>query len=142
MYVCMCTMYVCMHVHHVCIHALYHVCMHVHHACMHCTMYICMCTIYVCIAPCMYACALCMYICIAPYMYALHHVYMRTSSGHRRPEEGVRSPGAGSYGVCEMLLRCWELNLGLLEEQPVLLALEPSPHSIQLFLDFCFSWVW
>jgi len=28
---------------------------------------------------------------------------------------------------CELLYRCWELNLALLEEQPEFLATEPSP---------------
>jgi hypothetical protein len=40
--------------------------------------------------------------------------------------EGVRSPETGVTDSCEITYRCWELNLGLLEEQLVLLTAEPS----------------
>jgi hypothetical protein len=40
------------------------------------------------------------------------------------PEEGVRPPGTGVREDCELLCGCWELNLGLLEEQPVHLPAE------------------
>jgi hypothetical protein len=37
--------------------------------------------------------------------------------------EGVRSPGTGVTDNCELSCGCWDLNLGPLEEQPVLLEL-------------------
>ena len=40
--------------------------------------------------------------------------------------EGVGSPGIGVTDSCELSCGCWELNLGPLEEQPVLLTIEPS----------------
>ena len=40
--------------------------------------------------------------------------------------EGIRSPGTGVTNSCELPCGCWDLNLGLLEEQPVLLTAEPS----------------
>jgi hypothetical protein len=44
--------------------------------------------------------------------------------------EGVRSPETGIANSCELPYECWELNLGPLKEQPVLLTTEPSlqPH--------------
>lgn len=44
---------------------------------------------------------------------------------HRCPEseEGVRSPGITDG--CELLGGCWELNLGLLDNYPVLLISDP-----------------
>jgi hypothetical protein len=38
----------------------------------------------------------------------------------------VSSPGAGVIGPCELACGFWELNLGPLEEQPVLLTAKPS----------------
>jgi hypothetical protein len=43
--------------------------------------------------------------------------------------EGVRSPGTTVIDKCELPCGCWELNLGLLEEQQVLLTTEPSLRS-------------
>jgi hypothetical protein len=40
--------------------------------------------------------------------------------------ECVRTPEAGVTDIDELSCGCWELNLGLLEEQPVLLSAEPS----------------
>jgi hypothetical protein len=53
--------------------------------------------------------ALCIYTCPVP-------------SEFRR---GVRTLGIGITDGCESLYECWELNLGPLEEQLVLLAAEP-----------------
>jgi hypothetical protein len=39
------------------------------------------------------------------------------------PEEGIRNPGPGAISSCEQLCGCWELNLGPLQEQQVLLLL-------------------
>jgi hypothetical protein len=40
--------------------------------------------------------------------------------------ESVRFPRGGDRGTCELPHGCWELNLGPLEEQPVLLTAESS----------------
>ena len=40
--------------------------------------------------------------------------------------EGVRSPGTGVTGSCELPCRFWELNPGPLEEQPVLVTTKPT----------------
>ena len=50
-----------------------------------------------------------------------------------RPEESVRFPGMGVTDSCELPCRCWELNPGPLEEQPMLLATELS---LQLLVWF------
>ena len=39
---------------------------------------------------------------------------------------GVRSSGTEVKDACELPCRCWELNPGPLEEQPVLLTAELS----------------
>jgi hypothetical protein len=39
--------------------------------------------------------------------------------------EGIGSPGIGVIDSCELPCGCWELNLGPLEEQPVLLTTSP-----------------
>lgn len=44
----------------------------------------------------------------------------------RRPKEAMRYPRIRATDSCEFVCRCWELNLGPLEEQPVLLRIEPS----------------
>jgi hypothetical protein len=46
--------------------------------------------------------------------------------------EGARSCGIGATNCCEWPYGCWELNLGPLEEQPLLLISEP--------LLFCLFW--
>ena len=40
--------------------------------------------------------------------------------------EGARYPGTGVIDNCKLPCGYWELNLGPLEEQPVLLTVEPS----------------
>ena len=40
--------------------------------------------------------------------------------------EGARSPGMGITDSCELLCRCWELNLNPLAKQSVLSITEPS----------------
>jgi hypothetical protein len=49
--------------------------------------------------------------------------------------EGI---GSREYGSCELPCACWELKLGPLEDQSVLLTAEPSlqPTFIYLFLIF------
>lgn len=47
--------------------------------------------------------------------------------------EGVRSPGTELTGSCEQPHGCWELNVGLLEEQLVLATTEPSLQQPPLF---------
>jgi hypothetical protein len=41
--------------------------------------------------------------------------------------ENVGSPGTGVRDSCDLPCKCWELNLGPLEEQTVLLTTESSP---------------
>lgn len=43
----------------------------------------------------------------------------------QRPEEGIIVPGTGVTDGCEQPCESWELNLGLLEEQQVLLSTGP-----------------
>ena len=47
-------------------------------------------------------------------------------SGGGQKEGGVGSPGTGIPDGCELSCGCWELNLGFLKAQPVLLPIEPS----------------
>ena len=55
------------------------------------------------------------------------------------PSEGVESSETGVTGGCELPCKCWELNLGPLLEQPVLLTiLVPTAVILNLQLDcFC-----
>lgn len=48
--------------------------------------------------------------------------------------ESDGSPGTGVINSYDQPCRCWELNAGLVEEQPVLLITEPSL-SISLFIS-------
>jgi hypothetical protein len=43
----------------------------------------------------------------------------------QRPEEDIRSSGTRVADDCGLPCDCWELNPGPLEEQPVLLTIEP-----------------
>ena len=43
-----------------------------------------------------------------------------------RPEEDIRSPVSGVMDGCDLPCRHWELNLGFLQEQGVLLTVEAS----------------
>jgi hypothetical protein len=51
----------------------------------------------------------------------------------RMPEEDTRFLGTGITDGSEPPCRCWELNLGPLEEQPLLLTIEPSLCSVGQF---------
>ena len=44
----------------------------------------------------------------------------------QRPDNELRSPRAGVTDSCEPLCGCWELNLGPLVKQPVLLTTKLS----------------
>ena len=71
-------------------------------------------------------------------MYAVHCVCLVSM-----PAESVTSPGTGVTDGCEPPCMCWELNLGPLEEQSVLLTTKPSLHSLififkQIFFLFFF----
>ena len=50
--------------------------------------------------------------------------------------EGIRSSGTGVTYSCELPCGCWELNLGLLEEEPVLLTAEPSRQPLVFVFDY------
>jgi hypothetical protein len=51
--------------------------------------------------------------------------------------EGVRYPRIGVTDSCELSIGWWELNLGPLEEQPVLLTTEPSLQPLTYFCCYC-----
>ena len=74
---------------------------------------------------CVYGCFACMYVCVLC-MWCLW-----------RPEEGVEPSGTGFTDGCEPPYESWELNLGPLQEQQVLLEAEPSlPPNIYLLKEF------
>jgi hypothetical protein len=54
----------------------------------------------------------CLYVCISP-------AWCLVRKGHQ-------IPWVQSYESCSLPCRCWELNLGLLQEQEVFLTAEPS----------------
>ena len=66
-------------------------------------------------------------------MCVLHHVPVW---GHQNPEDGVRSSGTGAVDGCHPPCG-WELNPGLMEEQPVLFTAEPSlqPNAVIIFIE-------
>lgn len=43
------------------------------------------------------------------------------------PKKGAGSPEIRVTNCCEPPNRCWELNLGLLEEQPLIFCTEETP---------------
>ena len=55
------------------------------------------------------------------YFFLIFIVYLTLFYVH----EGIRSPATGYLDSCELPCGCWELNLGPLEEQSVLLTTEP-----------------
>ena len=57
------------------------------------------------------------------------HLYLCITQvqGPKRLEEGIGSPGIVVIGSGESPCGCWESNPRPLEEQPVLLTVEPSP---------------
>ena len=59
----------------------------------------------------------------------MHHMHAMHPG---RSKKGVRSPGAGVTGGCESPCECWELNLGSLQEQQVLLPAEPALKPLSL----------
>ena len=52
-------------------------------------------------------------------------VYHMRAWCSQRPKGGTGTPGSGVKDSCELPCRCWELNLGSQEEQPVLLTIGP-----------------
>lgn len=54
------------------------------------------------------------------FVYHMHTWYTK------RAEEGIRSPGTVVIDSCEPPGGCWEANVGLLEEQYVLLTFKPQ----------------
>lgn len=60
-------------------------------------------------------------------------VYLLCARYLWKTKEGVRSPGNGVTGACELPRVCWVRNPGLLEEQPVLLTME---RPLQLHVSF------
>jgi hypothetical protein len=60
---------------------------------------------------------------VVPTCMQVHHI----CAWHPWRPEDIRSPGTGVTDGCELLCGCWELKLGPLEEQAVLLTGELSP---------------
>lgn len=55
----------------------------------------------------------------------LFSFYVHWCSAYMYLCEGIRNPGTAVVDSCEPTYGCWELNPGVLEDQPVLLAVEP-----------------
>ena len=71
---------------------------------------------------------------------SVHHVFAAPTEARR----GHQILWSGIMDGCELLYGCWELNLGFLEEQPVLLISELSlqPQQIKFVwrgFVFCFK---
>ena len=64
------------------------------------------------------------------WMFYLHVCLCTTRMCTTEAREGSRSPGTWVTHSCELLCKCWELNLSPLEEQPVLLTTPPVLGSI------------
>lgn len=60
---------------------------------------------------------------VLPACTSVHH--MKACSPWK-PEEGILSPATGITDGCKQPCGSWQLNLGLLEEKPVLLIVKPS----------------
>jgi hypothetical protein len=62
----------------------------------------------------------------------------RKISGTHRAQKGIESPRTGLMGGCELSCGYWELNLGALQEQQVLLtdklSLQPLVGILILFI--------
>ena len=68
-------------------------------------------------------------------MYILPHYVQHTfARWPQRSEKGVGSSGTGVTDGCEPPCKCWELNLGPLQEQQVFLTTKLSLESHLLFL--------
>jgi hypothetical protein len=63
----------------------------------------------------MYECFACVDVCV---------VYVSSAYGDQKRK--LEAPETGVTCGCELPYGCWELNLGPLQEQPVLLTMEPS----------------
>jgi hypothetical protein len=64
-----------------------------------------------------------MYVRILPTCIAVHHKHAWCLQG---PEEDISVPGTGVIDGFELPCGCWESNSGPLQEQLVLLTIEPS----------------
>lgn len=62
-----------------------------------------------------------MYVNILPPCICIPHVCLVP----KEVRKSVEFPGTGVMDKCEPLCGCWELNLGLPQEQPVLLTTNP-----------------
>lgn len=63
-----------------------------------------------------------------PACMSMYHMY---ACCPQRPEQGLRSPGIGVGDSCELPCACWELNLGPLGKQLMLLTAEPYTHCLK-----------
>jgi hypothetical protein len=55
------------------------------------------------------------------------------------PEEGIRSSGTRAVEGCELPSGCWNPNFSVLQEQPVLLTVEPSLQPWIVCFNFFFD---
>lgn len=67
---------------------------------------------------------------ILPACMSLYHVY--ACHPRRLEEEGVRSPGTGLRDRCEQPCGCQELDLCVVEEQPLTAKSSPQPRKVTL----------
>lgn len=61
----------------------------------------------------------------------------------KKSTEGVGTPGTGVSEDCELCYGCWKWNLGLLQEQQVLLNISPlssSHESHLIYKETMFHW--
>ena len=74
--------------------------------------------------------------CILPACMSVYHIYVVPMKSTSEPLE-LQSPGIGITDVRELPGKCWGLNLGHLEDPPVLLTTEPSfqPHSRYFYMN-------
>ena len=70
-----------------------------------------------------------MFMSVLPVCMSVNHIH---PSSLGRPEEGTRPSGIGITDSCELLLWYWELNVGPLEEEEVLLTVEPWLQNLSL----------
>lgn len=94
------------------------------------------CFLFVCLLACLLDCFFCWLfgVCLIFFFFLL---FVFVFVLHVCLYEGVRSPGTTVTDICELPCGFWKLNQGPPEEQPVLLASEPS---LQPPRGGCFSW--
>lgn len=72
------------------------------------------------------------------FIYFILCLYAYLCTMYVRPEESIKSPRTGAADGCELLCRCWDLNLGPLEERSELFTAELSLWPVSVFLLLLF----